>query len=84
MYNKDVTFSVSEVTISQGRKKSIRINVDGQNVNIPVDESIYAYFKEQFLRTNPTDGQRKKFGTIMNVLRSAYLKGVGDGRRQAT
>lgn len=82
MYSKEVTISVAEVTLTKGKKKSIRINVDGQNVNIPVDEQIYAYFNEQFLRPNPTNIQRKRFATIMNVLRSAYLKGVNDGRRQ--
>jgi len=82
MYSKEVTFSVAEVTLTKGKKKSIRINVDGQNVNIPVDEQIYAYFNEQFLRPNPTNIQRKRFVTIMNVLRSAYLKGVDDGRKQ--
>ncbi len=82
MYSKEVTISVAEVTLTKGKKKSIRINVDGQNVNIPVDEQIYAYFNEQFLRPNPTNIQRKRFATIMNILRSAYLKGVNDGRKQ--
>jgi len=77
----NITVNVTEVTMTGGRKKGIRINVDGNNVVIPVDEAIYVYFTEQFLRDNPTAMQRRKFATIMNILRSAYLKGVADGRR---
>jgi hypothetical protein len=81
MHGKEVTISVAEVTFTKGKKKSVRINVDGQNVDIPVDEQIYAYFNEQFLRPNPTELQRKRFATIMNVLRAAYFKGVSDGSK---
>jgi len=75
------TISVTEVTIVTGKTKSIRLNLDGRIVNVPVDESVYAYFKDQFLRENPTQLQKKRFATIMNVLRAAYVKGISDGKK---
>ena len=78
---KEVTISVSEFTFVSGKKKNVRIKHDGSDVLIPVDEGVYAYFREQFLRQNPTSLQRKRFSTIMNVLRAAYLKGVADGKK---
>ena len=78
---KEVTINVTEVTIVPGKKKNIKVNIDGINVYIPVDESVYAYFQEQFSRTNPSDIQRKKFATVKNLLRAAYLKGQSDGKK---
>ena len=57
------------------------IFVPEKAVRIGLNKAIYVYFTEQFLRDNPTAMQRRKFATIMNILRSAYLKGVADGRR---
>lgn len=76
---KEVTVNVTEVTIVSGKKKNIKVNIDGVNVHIPVDEGVYAYFHDQFSREYPTALQRKKFATIMNLLRAAYVKGVSDG-----
>jgi len=78
MADKKITLSVAEVSITGGRKKTIRINVDGRDVGIPVDDSIYAYWKEQFFRNNPTPQQKKRFATMMNVVRAAYIKGLVD------
>jgi ribosomal protein L6P/L9E len=77
---KEVTINITEVTVVSGKKKSIKVNIDGHDVHIPVDEGVYAYFQDQFSRVNPTQLQRKKFGTVMNLLRAAYIKGVSDGK----
>jgi hypothetical protein len=77
----EVIVNVTEVTIVTGKKKNIRVNIGGTNVNIPVDESVHAYFTEQFSRQNPTQLQRKKFATAMNLLKAAYLKGFSDGKK---
>ena len=82
MAKSETTISVTEVTFVHGKTKSIRVKLDGNYVNIPVDETVYAYFNEQFLRTNPTALQKKKFATIMNVLRAAYQKGKADGKKE--
>ena len=78
---KQITVSRTELTIVTGRMKTIRVNVDGVNVDIPVEEDVYAYFNEQFRRNNPTAIQKRKFTTIKNLLRAAYLKGVEDGQK---
>ncbi|HSA34151.1 MAG TPA: hypothetical protein P5077_10530 [bacterium] len=81
MSKREMTvINVTEVTIVKGKTKDIRINFDGSDVKIPVDESVYAYFQQQFFRENPTALQRKRFATVMNVLRAAYLKGREDER----
>ncbi|MFH1830173.1 MAG: hypothetical protein ABH871_05300 [Pseudomonadota bacterium] len=80
MVNK-VNIEISEVTILEGKSKTIDVKVNDKVVHVPMDKAVYAYFKEQFLRKNPTAQQRKKFATIMNVLRSAYIKGLSDGKK---
>jgi len=78
-----INISVFSASFESGKNKFIRVKVDGKEVSIPVDETVYAYFQEQFLRKNPTPLQEKRFATIMNVLRAAYLKGIEDGRKKA-
>lgn len=77
---KNYRISVTEVSISSGPRKTIRVKIDDRDIGIPVDQSVYAYFKEQFLRESPTPPQKRRFATIMNVLRAAYQKGYSDGR----
>lgn len=81
MNKRDCRISVAEFTFSDGRKKNVRINIDGRDVGIPVDSEIFAYFRAQFLRDNPTPQQRQRFSTIMNVTRAAYQKGYADGKK---
>ncbi len=81
MSKEQIKVRIAEVTVTAaGRKKNIKVNIDGTDVLIPIDETVFAYFHEQFLRDNPTPLQRKRFATIMNVIREAYLKGVADGQ----
>ncbi len=81
MAKNEITISVAEYTFSAGKKKNVRLNVDGKDVQIPVGEDVYAYFREQFVRENPTAQQRKKFGTLMNIVQPAYLKELTDGNK---
>jgi hypothetical protein len=75
---KRVTYSVTEVTITSGRRATIRFSLDGKEVSIPVSAEIKAYFDEQFSRPNPTHHQKKRYSTVMNLLRAAYLAGKSD------
>lgn len=79
--SKSCRFTVAEVSFNDGPKKNIKINVDGRNVNIPVDDSVFAYFREQFWRENPTAKQKQRFATVVNVLRAAYQKGYADSKK---
>jgi hypothetical protein len=76
----DVKISISEITIQSGKMASIKFDLDGTPVKIPVSADVKAYFDAQFVRANPTALQRKKFATIMNLLRATYVA----GRKSAT
>lgn len=53
--------------------------IDGTAVYVPVSDAVYAHWDEQFVRPNPSDAQKKRFKTLMNVARAAYRKGQQDG-----
>jgi hypothetical protein len=77
---EEFTFTITEMTISTGKKATIVFNLDGKKVRIPIDAEIKAYFNEQFVREKPSALQRKRFSTVMNLLRAAYLQGLSDGQ----
>jgi hypothetical protein len=62
--------------------RELRVNVNGTFVYVPVPAELMAYFKQQFVRSSPTDAQKQKYATIMNLLAAAYLCGKEVGRRQ--
>jgi hypothetical protein len=74
---KDTRISITEVTISTGKKQKIfKLVVDGKTISIPVDNEIFAHYKDQLWRENPSKAQRDRFATVMNLMRAAYLKRV--------
>jgi hypothetical protein len=75
---REVNISVTEITIRSGRTATITFDLDGRRVSVPVDAEVKAYFDSQFVRSNPTSQQRKRFSTLMNLLRAAYRKGLDD------
>lgn len=76
----EVRYSVTEVTVSKGKQATIKVNIDGVDVRIPVAPEVRAYFQDQFVRDSPSALQRKKFATLMHVIRAAYKKGLADGK----
>jgi hypothetical protein len=78
---EETHISITEVTILTGRTKGFRLDVDNAQVTIPIDEALFAHYQNQFWRDNPTTQQKKKFGTLMSLLRAAYRKGVADGKK---
>lgn len=79
MGDKSFVMTITEVTMVSGKTKYIQIKLDGREVRIPIDEAIYAYYKSQFFRDNPTSNQKKRFATLMQLLKAAYLHGRKDG-----
>jgi hypothetical protein len=77
-----IHISVTEVTILTGRTKGFCLDVDNTQVTVPIDETLFANYQNQFWRENPTAQQKKKFGTLMSLLRAAYRKGVADGKKK--
>lgn len=77
-----VHVSITEVTTLVGKTKGFRLSVDGHEVTIPVDEALFAHYHDQFYRENGgTPQQKKRFATLMNLMRAAYKKGLADGKR---
>ena len=76
-------FTITEVTISSGKKKSFKLEVNGELITIPIDEKIFAHYKDQLWRENPSRKQKDVFATVLNLMRAAYLKGREDGKSKA-
>lgn len=78
---REVTMTVTEVTVTQGHTATatIRVKMDDRHVAIPVAPEIKAYWEDQFFRENPTPLQKKRFATLMSIVRAAYSKGLADG-----
>jgi hypothetical protein len=72
----DFRVSITEVTFSAGPQHHIRVEIEGEDVRIPVSGEVFAYWQEQFVRPNPPPQQRKRFSTLMNVVRAAYKEGL--------
>ncbi|MGD9656913.1 MAG: hypothetical protein AB7U61_04610 [Methylocystis sp.] len=80
---KEFKISITEITFMSGKKSTITFDLDDHKVAVPVDADVKAYFNSQFVRSNPTAEQRRRFSTLMNLLRAAYLKGREDGAAKA-
>jgi hypothetical protein len=73
------TITVNIITIND-KTKAFRINVDGDKLEIPIGEALFANYINQFYRKSPSDPQRHRHSTLMALVRAAYLKGVSDGK----
>jgi len=62
------------------RMKDIRVRVNGHEVLIPVSESVYVHFQEQFLGAPRSQPKHKRRTTLMKISEAAYLKGRQDER----
>jgi hypothetical protein len=75
-------FSWQRLCEMRRKKATINFDLDGRKVSVPIDAEVKAYFNSQFVRPNPTPEQRKRFSTVMNLLRAAYLKRTRRRRSQ--
>lgn len=76
-----LNITITEYSVSSPTGSTIDLTINDQRVSIPVSSDVKTYFKEQFSRPNPTPLQRKRFATLMNIVRAAYLKGLEDGSK---
>jgi len=76
-----VIISITEVTTLVGKTKGFVLKVDDQTVTIPVDAAIFTNYQNQFYREKPSPEQKKKFATLMGLMRAAYKQGVKDGNK---
>lgn len=78
MAKNDVRISITEVTIHSGKTKTFKLDIDSVNVAIPIDESLFVNYQNQFYRPNPTAQQRQRLATLLNLMRAAYKQGKRD------
>ena len=67
--------TIEEATIRSGATADIDIYIDDKKVKITVPKEVKAHFTNQFVRKNPSALQRKKYATLMALLRAAYKAG---------
>ena len=72
------TITITTVTVSVGANKQIKLRLNGQDVSIPVEPDLYAYFKSHFVRANPSQKQKDEYSTVMRLMSAAYSQGLKD------
>jgi len=75
--------SITELTVPSGNKRELMLHVDGFDLTIPVDEALFASYRNHFARKCTTERHRKAFATLLRLMRAAYLKGYDDGKKRA-
>ena len=53
----------------------IELKIGREIAQIWVTPEVKAYFNQQFVRSNPTELQKKRYVTMMNLMRAAYETG---------
>jgi len=76
--SKTTHYSIAEITVTSGKTDQISFILDDRKIKITIPCEVKAYFDAQFSRQNPTPAQRKKYSTLMNLMRAAYLQGKKD------
>lgn len=79
-----ITVEKTRVTLEAPTTKDYILRVGEKKIAIPVDENVFTYFNEQFVRKNPTPLQKKKYTTVKNMILAAYKKGIADGATRKT
>jgi hypothetical protein len=78
MTAKTLKLSITKVTVTTVETSKLHIDIDGVRIGIDISAEVKAYFDQQFSRPNPTPQQKRKYATIMNLMRAAYLQGKMD------
>jgi hypothetical protein len=73
--------SITTVTLNAPTKKRVTLKLNDRLISIPVDADLFAYFKINFVRQNPSQRQKNEYATVMRLMAAAYLKGCEDGKR---
>jgi hypothetical protein len=74
----DITIEQTVIRVHR-KAASIFIVIDDERVRIDVPPEVKAYFDSLFVRENPTALQKKKYATLMSLVRAAYRAGVQAG-----
>lgn len=79
---RETKIQVTEMSVVSGRMDAIYVDIDGRKIRIPVPAEVKAYFNEQFVRPRLSPTQKRRFITVMNLLRAAYNKGRADAKNE--
>ncbi len=71
--------SITEITVTTGETSKIKFDFNGKVVYISIPSELKAYFDSQFSRPNPSAIQKRKYSTLMNLMRYSYAQGIADG-----
>ena len=78
---KNVRVSITEVTYISGKVTHLYLYIDDKKVGITIPVELKAYFDDQFSRPSPSALQKKKYTTVMNLMKAAYLQGKADATK---
>jgi hypothetical protein len=60
--------------------QKIQIRNGNKIVEVPVEQSIYSNFHNQFSRKNPGELFQKRYKTLTKLMLAAYLHGLAEGK----
>ena len=69
----NTTIQITSIYIGDSKSKDFKLVLDGIEIKIPVDSDLFAHFQNQFSRPNPSPAQKKKYATLVGLMRAAYL-----------
>ena len=58
------------------RGRYIRIVIDDEVIFVPVSDEVYAHFRGEFARRNPSDHQQLLYATVMKLMVAAYKEAI--------
>jgi hypothetical protein len=61
--------------VSNRKSETIKITVDGETIEVPISPELKAHWKNQFYRSAPTDGFKKRMRTLRALMIAAYKAG---------
>lgn len=80
----EIQINILNIVVEEGagaEDATLNLRIGDETIRVPISRELKAYFEEQFVRPNPTPQQRRRYSTLMNLLRSAYMKGRQDAGR---
>ena len=75
-----ITINIEQTTIRSGKTATIDLYVDDKKVQIEVPVEVKSDFTNQFVRATPAALQKRRYGTLMALLRAAYKAGQKAGQ----
>jgi len=62
--------------------KDVKFDLDGLTIYLPVSDTVYANFQNQFCSKKSTPLGKNRYKTLEALLRYAYKEGIDHGRKR--